>query len=143
MKLSKSFLVGFILLLLDAPLSQAQTATVNWTDVHQVIDGFGASDLSTNAAMSADDQNFFFGTGAGQLGLSILRVGVTDGSSAVGSCLTVSTSCAGVYVSDMQAAIANGGRVYASPLSPPAAYKTNSNANCTAGAGNGSLITSD
>jgi len=120
-----------------------QTSTINWTDVHQIIDGFGASDEAHQASMSTANQDFFFGTGAGELGLSILRVGVTDGSQDPGSCLSVSTSCAGVYVSDMQAVIANGGRVYATPWSPPAAYESNGSTICTAGAGNGSLVTGD
>lgn len=123
--------------------AQAQTATVNWTDVHQVIDGFGGSDESQGASMSAEHQAFFFGTGSGQLGLSLLRVGVTDGLQDPGDCSSVSASCAGAYVSDMQAAVANGARVYASPWSPPAIYKTNGSTVCDAGGGSGSLATSD
>jgi glucuronoarabinoxylan endo-1,4-beta-xylanase len=118
----------------------AQSVAVNWTDVHQIIDGFGAADAQTGHSMSSTNQNFFFGTGNGQLGLSLLRAGVTDGSGDPGSCLTVSTSCAGVYISDMQAIIANGGRVYASPWSPPAACKTNGLIYCT---NNSGLSTSD
>lgn len=143
MKLSKSFLVGFFLLLY-APHSRAQTATVNWTDVHQVIDGFGAANAQNGgASVSSGDEAFLFGTGSGQLGFSILRVGVPDGASDPGSCSSVSTSCAGGYINDMKAVIANGGRVYASPWSPPAAYKTNGSVLCTAGAGNGGLATAD
>jgi len=143
MKVSHSFLVGFLLLLLCAPPSRAQTATVDWTNVHQVVDGFGAADAQTGASMSSANQNFFFGTGTGQLGLSLLRVGVTNGSGDPGSCSRISTSCAGVYVSDMQAVLANGGRVYASPWSPPAAFETNGSTDCSAGAGNGQLSTSE
>jgi O-glycosyl hydrolase len=86
-----------------------------------VIDGFGASDESLGASMSSAQQAFFFGTGTsatsfGQpLGLSIIRVGLTDGNQDPGDCTSVSTSCAGVYVGDMQAAIANGARVFSSP----------------------------
>jgi hypothetical protein len=71
--------------------------------------------------MSSAQQAFFFGTGTsatsfGQpLGLSIIRVGLTDGNQDPGDCTSVSTSCAGVYVGDMQAAIANGARVFSSP----------------------------
>lgn len=123
--------------------AEAQTATVNWTDVHQVIDGFGASDESHGASMSSANQAFFFGTGQGQLGLSLLRVGVTDGRQDPGNCTGVGTSCAGAYVSDMQAVIANGGRVYASPWSPPAIYETNGSTICNAGGGSGSLAASN
>src|SRR5580658_9170628 len=122
-------------LLVLAVSAQAQTATVNWTDVHQVIDGFGASDAFFGSSMSSANQAFFFGTGSGQLGLSILRVAVPNngGTSAAGNCSTVGTSCAGPVVGDMQAVIANGGRVYASPWSPPAAYTTNGNVDCSEG----------
>jgi glucuronoarabinoxylan endo-1,4-beta-xylanase len=117
-------------------------ATVNWTNVHQIIDGFGAADAQTGSSLTSSQQSFLFGTGSGQLGLSLLRVGVTDGAGDPGDCTNVSASCAGVYVSDMQAMIANGGRVYATPWSPPAAYKTNGNIACTAGSG-GALISGD
>jgi glucuronoarabinoxylan endo-1,4-beta-xylanase len=119
----------------------AQPVTVNWTDVHQEIDGFGAADAQTGHSMTSANQNFFFGTGNGQLGLSLLRAEVTDGSrGGPGSCLSVSTSCAGVYISDMQAIIANGGRIIASPWTPPAAYKTNKLTYCTSKSG---LFTAD
>jgi glucuronoarabinoxylan endo-1,4-beta-xylanase len=93
--------------------------------------------------MSSANQAFFFGTGSGQLGLSLLRVGVTDGLQEPGDCTSVSTSCAGVYTADIKAVVANGGRVYASPWSPPAIYETNGNTVCNAGGGNGSLATSN
>jgi glucuronoarabinoxylan endo-1,4-beta-xylanase len=120
--------------------ARAATATIDWTNTHQEIDGFGAADAQTGASMSTTNQAFFFGTGAGQLGLSLLRVGVTNGSGDPGDCTTVSSSCAGVYVSDIKAIAASGGRIYSSPWSPPAAYKTNGLSTCTAGAG---LATAD
>jgi glucuronoarabinoxylan endo-1,4-beta-xylanase len=123
--------------------TQAPIATVNWTNVHQIIDGFGAADAQTGSSLTTSQQSFLFGTGSGQLGLSLLRVGVTDGVGDPGDCTSVSASCAGVYISDMQAMIANGGRVYATPWSPPAAYKTNGNIDCTAGSGSGALISED
>jgi glucuronoarabinoxylan endo-1,4-beta-xylanase len=134
---------AFFLFLAGSGRVQAQTATVNWTNVHQVIDGFGASEESQGGSMSSANQAFFFGTGNGQLGLSLLRVGVTDGRQDPGDCSSVSSSCAGVYVGDMQAVLANGGRVYASPWSPPAAYETNGSTECSAGGGNGGLATAD
>ena len=99
--------------------------------MHQPIDGFGASDAFANASMSTANQNFFFGTSTGDLGLSLLRVGVTDGAGMPGDCSSVGSSCAGPVVGDMKAAIANGARVYASPWSPPAAYKTNGSIDCS------------
>ncbi len=133
----------FVLVLCGSRGAMAQTATVNWTNVHQQIDGFGASDAFQGGSMSSANQSFFFGTGSGQLGLSILRVQVSsNGSSAPGDCSSVSTGCAGEFVGDMKAAVANGARVYASPWSPPAQYNTNGNVNCQSGGGNGSLSTS-
>jgi glucuronoarabinoxylan endo-1,4-beta-xylanase len=133
----------FILFLGGFRSATAQSATVNWSNVHQVIDGFGASDAFQNGSMSSANQSFFFGTGSGQLGLSVLRVEVTSNSpSAPGDCSSVSASCAGSYVGDMQAAMANGARVYASPWSPPAQYTTNGSVNCQSGGGGGSLSTS-
>ncbi len=119
--------------------AHAETATIDWTNVHQIIDGFGASDTFAGPLTSAN-QAFFFGTGSGQLGLSILRTGVPDNSEVAGSCTTVSVGCAGPYVSDMKAAIANGAIIYSSPWTPPPAYKTNGLGTCTSSAG---LITSD
>jgi glucuronoarabinoxylan endo-1,4-beta-xylanase len=107
------------------------TSTINWTDVHQVIDGFGASDAFASASMSTANQNFFFGTSAGDLGLSILRVAVPDNGGITGNCTSVGSSCAGAVVGDMKAALAKGARVYASPWSPPAAYKANGSIDCT------------
>ncbi len=121
----------------------SQSATVNWTNVHQEIDGFGASDAFQGGSLSSANQAFFFGTGSGQLGLSILRVQVSSNSgSAPGDCSSVSTSCAGQFLGDMKAAVASGARVYASPWSPPAQYTTNGSVNCQSGGGNGALSTS-
>src|SRR5579871_4659266 len=121
-----ALLAIFVLVLCGSRSAPAQTATVNWTNVHQVIDGFGASDAFQGGSLSSANQQFFFGTGSGQLGLSILRVQVSSNSnSAPGDCSSVSTGCAGEFVGDMKAAAANGARVYASPWSPPAQYNTN------------------
>ena len=138
-----ALVAAFVLFLAGLHSAQAQSATVNWSNVHQQIDGFGASDAFQGQSMSSANQSFFFGNGSGQLGLSILRVEVSSNSgSAPGDCSSVGTSCAGVYVSDMKAAVANGARVYASPWSPPAQYTTNGSVNCQSGGGNGALSSS-
>ena len=128
----------FLLLMLSVSAS-AQTATVDWAQQQQYIDGFGGADAQQGVSMTAANQTTFFST----LGYSILRVGITDGSVDPGSCLSVdvfpATTCAGAYVSDMQACIANGCKVYGTPWSPPPIYKTNGNAWCTFGTGNGAL----
>jgi glucuronoarabinoxylan endo-1,4-beta-xylanase len=133
-------LIAALLLLLSGFRSaHAETATINWTDVHQVIDGFGASDAFVGPLTSAD-LAFFFGTGTGQLGLSILRTGAPNGGDMSGDCTTVNAGCAGPYVNDMKAAIADGARIYSSPWTPPSSYKTNGTNTCT---GNAGLITAD
>jgi hypothetical protein len=117
----------------------AGTSTVNYTNVHQVIDGFGASNAqncSSPGSMSSSVQNFFFNF----LGLSIYRAGIPDNSTCFpGDCTSVSIGCASNYILDMQAQVAAGGIIYASDWSPPAIYKTNSSVNCSPG--NGALAT--
>jgi len=117
----------------------SKKATIDWTGVHQVIDGFGAADAYVGPLSSAY-QHFFFGTGEGQLGLSLLRTAVPNNADVSGDCTTVNSGCAGPYVSDMKAVLAHGGRVYSSPWTPPAAYKTNGLTYCTDHAG---LATAD
>lgn len=119
--------------------TSSASAQVNWTDVHQVIDGFGAADAFVGP-LSAANQTFFFGTANGQLGLSLLRTAVPNNAGTSGDCSTVNTACAGPYVSDMQAVLANGGKIYSSPWTPPAIYKTNGLTYCT---NNSGLITAD
>jgi len=92
------------------------TAMVNWTNVHQVIDGFGASDAfqgqgGGQGSTTSANQALLFGTGVGQLGYSILRVCVPSGASSPYcsvDCTSVGISCAGPYLGDMQAVVANG-----------------------------------
>jgi glucuronoarabinoxylan endo-1,4-beta-xylanase len=133
MKFSTSLMAGFLLTLSFAPHGQAQTVTVNWNNVHQVIDGFGASSWA-NQSLTSTQAKFFFSTDPGDIGLSLLRGEVPDN----GSCATVNLSCAG-QVSDMQFAVANGARVWSTVLSPPASMKTNGSVDCLAGAGHGAL----
>jgi glucuronoarabinoxylan endo-1,4-beta-xylanase len=141
--LAVSLAAVLALFLAGSGTSEAQAVTIDWSNVHQVIDGFGASDaqrgLGSPTPLTSAQQNFFFGTGTGQLGLNILRTGVSNGSDDPGSCASVGSSCAGNYVSDMQAAAANGARIYATSWSPPASMKTNGYANCTSGGGSGTL----
>jgi len=83
--------------------------TVYWNDVHQKIEGFGASSAwrSTWNTAVAD---MFFSTNTG-LGLSLLRTRITP---------TVGT----VENSIMQMARDRGARVWSAPWSPPTNYKT-------------------
>jgi len=128
------------------PACYAQSATINWANVHQVIDGFGAADANeagTNQELTSAQVSFFFGTGAGQLGFSIMRVRLPNNSTGpdAGSCATVNSACVGTLMTDYAAAVAAGVRIYASAWSPPAAYTTNGSTECGAGSGNGQLAT--
>jgi O-glycosyl hydrolase len=125
MRLSKVFFTCLILMFFCVPHIQAQSATVNWNNVNQIIDGFGAS--SAGETLTSEQFAFFFSTAPGDLGLSLLRTTVPDD----GSCATVNATCAG-EVSDMQLAIANGVTVWSTPGSPPASMKTNGSVDCTA-----------
>lgn len=129
----------FLLALAVSQVVEAQAVTVTWTNTYQTIDGFGGGNTSTGASMSSGDENFFFGTGAGQLGMTILRIGLTNNHYDSGDCSSIGASCAGAYVNDMKAVIANGGHVLATPFSPPATMTTNGSTICQNGGGNGAL----
>ena len=135
-----------LLFLLIGPVCHAQSATVDWSNVHQVIDGWGATDSNDTGSagvtlLTPAHAAFFFGTGNGQIGLSVLRVGTPNGIFIYGqgNCSTVSISCVGPYAPDIALATSYGVRVFATPFSPPAAYTTNGSVNCPAGAGSGTL----
>jgi glucuronoarabinoxylan endo-1,4-beta-xylanase len=119
MKSSKTTLPVFLLLLSCASHCQAQTATINWNNTHQILDGFGASDAFELAPLTRTQADLFFSPTTG-IGLSLLRTNVPED----GSCSTVNTTCAG-DVSNMQIAIANGAKVWSTPWSPPASMKSN------------------
>ncbi|HEX4386689.1 MAG TPA: malectin domain-containing carbohydrate-binding protein, partial [Myxococcales bacterium] len=92
--------------------ASAQDATINWADVHQQIDGFGAaSAFSVYNSMTDAQADQFFSPTAG-IGLSLLRIQInSDGTT-----------------SDLvtaQKAQARGARVWGTPWSPPAAWKSN------------------
>ena len=89
-------------------------STINWQEVHQRIDGFGASSAwrSTWTTAQAD---MFFSTNSG-IGLSLLRNRIApDGT-------TSETSI-------MQMAQARGARVWSAPWSPPANLKDSGSVN--------------
>jgi glucuronoarabinoxylan endo-1,4-beta-xylanase len=134
--------LSFVLLFVG-PLCYAQSATIDWSTVHQQIDGFGSSVTHMYTDLTPTQRNIVFGTGAGDLGFSIIRIGINNGDEdGASSCTSVSSSCAGPYSADVAAAASNGGRVYASAFSPPAAYTTNGSTICQAGSGSGTLASS-
>jgi len=86
---------------------------VNWNDVHQRIDGFGASS-GFRSSLTTSQADMFFSTNTG-IGLSLLKSVIVGGT-------TVETNI-------MQMAQARGANVWATPYTPPAAFKDNNNLN--------------
>ncbi len=91
---------------------------VNWNDVHQRIDGFGASS-AWGSSLSTVQADMFFSTNNG-IGLSLLRNRIAPGGT------TWETSI-------MQMARDRGARVWSTPWSPQASFKSN---NSTTNGGN-------
>jgi O-glycosyl hydrolase len=96
--------------------------TINFADVQQSIDGFGAADIWAGAMSNAQmDMSICVNPGgacaSGGIGLSLMRAGI-DGS--------------GAYLgtaSNAQKAAARGAKIWAAPWSPPASMKTTGNIN--------------
>ena len=83
----------------------AQTATVTLSSQKQYIRGFGGMvHIPWAGDLSAAERTLAFGTGDGQLGFTVLRIAVPDGSTSTSS-----------YVATAKAVIAAGGIVYATP----------------------------
>ncbi len=99
--------------------------TVNLGDAHQTIEGFGINDTWAGEAVPT---TVYSTTGSDGIGLSLLRVGMSDSGA------DYSSNIAG----DITAAKAAGAKVIGSCWSPPASCKTNNNVN-----DGGHLITSD
>lgn len=99
------------------PISGAM-ATVNFGTVHQTIRGFGGAD-AWMPQMPAAEVNALFGTGSGQIGLSILRARIDP----------YSTTNWSTELANAQGAIAAGSNVsiIATPWTPPASMKSNNN----------------
>lgn len=104
------------------PISGAM-ATVDFSNLHQTIRGFGGADAWINLN-STTEANALFGIASGQIGLSILRVRIDPGSTTAGSQWDPE-------VANAKAAIAAGSNVivFASPWTPPAAWKSNNDVN--------------
>jgi glucuronoarabinoxylan endo-1,4-beta-xylanase len=92
------------------PTPVTTNCVVNWTDVHQRIDGFGASS-AWDGSWTAAQADMFFSTNTG-IGLSLLRNRIAPGGT------TWETSI-------MQMAQARGARVWSTPWSPQASFKSN------------------
>lgn len=123
-------LLGMALLVWSGP---SQTAVINWTDKHQVMDGFGASCADFYEPLPDSMADFFF-TPSG-IGLSLLRIqvvpSVADCKSSFGrdggECLDV-TSGATILKGELaiaKQAVTRGVTVWSTPWSPPSTMKDN------------------
>ncbi|MEU5784515.1 cellulose binding domain-containing protein [Micromonospora lupini] len=90
--------------------------TVNGATRYQTIDGFGAAQSIWGSAWSTTDTQTLVGLGPNQLGLSIVRTGLSPVSSEWST-----------HVSSLQTAKSYGSnvKILASPWTAPAAWKTN------------------
>lgn len=122
-----------VLALLLAWLTIPRTAVINWTDVHQVIDGFGGSSAGFSKPFSPEMADFFFTTSG--IGLSLLRVQVVPSAADCalffvpdnGPCVTVPTGATILQgeLAIAHQAVSRGVKVWSAPWSPPASMKTN------------------
>jgi glucuronoarabinoxylan endo-1,4-beta-xylanase len=124
--------IAWLVLLSFSLAAQAQTvtptATVNWTDVHQTIDGFGAGSQGYVAPMNSTNLDFFYTTSG--IGLSIIRLRTwasnaqtpAYGCFAPNGSVCVSNTLAAVAQSDITNALGvqtRGGLVWSSADSSP------------------------
>ena len=101
-------------------IGHAQSCTVDGNDVHQRIDGFGASSAFSGNVWNAQLANMFFSTNiffsSPGIGLSLLRTQIQPGGYANGNEIAL-----------MQLAQARGARVWSTPWTPQASFKDNNN----------------
>ena len=97
-------------------LAGAQTATVNFGTTFQTIRGFGGWE-SWMPQFPTAEVNALYGTGSGELGLTILRVRIDPSSTTGGSNWATE-------LANAQEASALGATIIATPWTPPAAWKS-------------------
>jgi len=104
------------------PPPVTNSSTIDFGTSNQTIRGFGGAD-AWMPAMSSGEANALFGTGSGQIGLSILRVRIDPSTTATPNSLWATE------LGNAQTAIAAGSNVsvIATPWTPPAAWKSNDN----------------
>jgi glucuronoarabinoxylan endo-1,4-beta-xylanase len=106
----KFILAAFVAMALD---SLAQQCVVDWDDVYQRIDGFGASSAFLLSTWTTAQADMFFSTNTG-IGLSFLRAQVQPGGYSNPNEIAL-----------MQLAQARGARIWSTPWSPQAWFKNN------------------
>lgn len=104
------FFAAIIAVSLPGSTVRAQ-CTVDWNNVHQRIDGFGASSGFSGITWSQAQANMFFSTNTG-VGLSFIRTQIQPGG-------TITASELGIA----QKAQALGAKVWSAPWSPQISFK--------------------
>lgn len=115
--------VGLAFLGLGAAL-RADTATIDFKTVYQRIDGFGASCAYFGTPWTEAQADLVFSPDKG-IGLSLLRIKITADVTGTGTATKMQTSNAEIGIAKQ--AIARGARVWGTPWSPPAQFKTTNN----------------
>lgn len=96
----------------------APAVSVNFGDVRQTWEGFGASDpFLDTTSLSTAQADLFFGTGAGQIGLSCLFIGIDWPGTNMGNWATAAQ------------AVARGATLIAAPWTAAASEKDNGDIN--------------
>ena len=105
------------------------TATINWNELRQSMDGFGASSADFLDSLTPVQADFFF-TPAG-IGLSILRTQIIPDLATCnaefreGSCSDSNGQVLNGELGTAQLAVVRGAIVFSTPWSPPGTYKSN------------------
>jgi len=105
------------------------TATINWKEVHQTIDGFGGAAAEFLTSLTPSQADFFF-TASG-IGLSILRTQIIpdqatcDARYRKGACSNSNGQILNGELASAQLAVARGAIVFSTPWSPPGSFKSN------------------
>ena len=115
--LARCLLISGLALAMTTGRGRAQTCTVDWNNVHQRIDGFGASS-AWRSTWSTAQADMFFSTNNG-IGLSLLRNHIAYASSASASA-TPTTVETGI----MTMAQARGALIWSAPWTPAAGFKS-------------------
>jgi glucuronoarabinoxylan endo-1,4-beta-xylanase len=112
------FATAFLTAAVTATLAHAQSCTVDGSDVHQRIDGFGASSAFSGNTWTVAQANMFFSTniffGIPGIGLSLLRNQIQPGGYANANEIAL-----------MQMAQARGARIWSTPWTPQSSFKDN------------------
>ena len=107
----------------------SSTAAINWTEIHQTMDGFGGAAADFVTSLTPAQADFFFTTSG--IGLSILRTQIIpdqatcDANFRKGGCSNSNGQILNGELASAQLAVARGAIVFSTPWSPPGVYKSN------------------